>query len=135
MRQPDFSILSNFNTDEEFREIHCKLLRNRGNPTSKINTASTANMEQQQYMTTDQTVTVEKPTYNMIIHYTHEQRLAEYTKAVHQVWHNTFTHTPMDSTRLIVATRNNKNNTRELLQNNPQKQRDKTKNNTKIAPR
>jgi hypothetical protein len=55
----------------------------------------------------------------LIVHYTHEQRLAGYKKDLHQIWNNTFIHTPIYYTKLIVGTCNNRNNTRELVSKHP----------------
>jgi hypothetical protein len=55
----------------------------------------------------------------LIVHYKHEQRLAGYKKDLHQIWNNTFIHTPIYYTKLIVGTCNNRNNTRELVSKRP----------------
>ncbi len=55
----------------------------------------------------------------LIVHYKHEQRLAAYKKDLHQIWNNTFIHTPIYYTKLIVGTCNNRNNTRELVSKRP----------------
>ncbi len=51
----------------------------------------------------------------LIIHYKHEQRLASYKKDLHQIWNNTFIHTPIYYTKLIVGSYNNRNTARELV--------------------
>jgi hypothetical protein len=55
----------------------------------------------------------------LIVHYKHEQRLASYKKDLHQIWNNTFIHTPIFYTKLIVGTCNNRNNKRELVTKRP----------------
>jgi hypothetical protein len=55
----------------------------------------------------------------LIIHYKHEQHLVSYKKDLHQIWNNTFIHTPIFYTKLIVGTCNNRNNTRELVTKRP----------------
>jgi hypothetical protein len=55
----------------------------------------------------------------LIVHYKHEQRLASYKKELHQIWNNTFIHTPIVYSKLIVGSCNNHNNTRELVSKRP----------------
>jgi hypothetical protein len=43
---------------------------------------------------------------NLIIHYTHEKRLATYKNDIHQVWNQTFTQIPILSSRHIIGSRN-----------------------------
>ena len=45
---------------------------------------------------------------NLIIHYTHEARLASSKKDIHQLWHQIFNGTPVANTKLIVGNRNNR---------------------------
>jgi hypothetical protein len=52
---------------------------------------------------------------NLIIHYTHEKRLATYKKDIHQLWNKTFTQTPLFNTRLIIVNRNSQNMMKQLL--------------------
>jgi hypothetical protein len=56
---------------------------------------------------------------NLIIHYTHEARLATYKKHIHQLWDQIFVDTPMKSTKLIVGNRNSPNTTRILIRGRP----------------
>jgi hypothetical protein len=56
---------------------------------------------------------------NLIIHQTYEKRLKNNKKDIHQLWHRTFTQTPVLNTRLIIGNRNNHNMTRELLHRQP----------------
>jgi len=60
-----------------------------------------------------------KWTDNIIIHYTHEARLQAYKKAVHQLWHQIFTETPVMNTKLIIGNRNNPNNKSRLARRRP----------------
>ena len=55
----------------------------------------------------------------LIIHYTHEQRLASYKRDVHQIWDETFKQTPVKDTKLIVGNRNNRNTAEELVSKRP----------------
>ena len=56
---------------------------------------------------------------SIILHYTHEHRFAYYKRAIHHMWNDTFHNTPLHSTTLIVATRNNPNLGKELVHRNP----------------
>ncbi|CAF1366004.1 unnamed protein product [Adineta ricciae] len=56
---------------------------------------------------------------SIIIRYLHEKRVAHYKKTIHQLWHDTFYNTPIQTTRFLVATRNNPNITKELIRRNP----------------
>ena len=56
---------------------------------------------------------------NLIIHYTHETRLNNNKRHIHQLWNQIFTQTPILSTRLIVGTRNNHNIIQELVHQKP----------------
>jgi hypothetical protein len=42
---------------------------------------------------------------NLIVHYTHEARLASYKKDIHQLWHQLFAETPVMNTNLIIGNR------------------------------
>ena len=55
----------------------------------------------------------------LIIHYTHEQRLASYNRGIHQIWDATFKPTPIQETKLIVGNRNNRNSAEELVSKRP----------------
>ena len=57
----------------------------------------------------------------LIVHYTHEQRLAAFKKDLHRLWDQTFANTPVKDTRLIVGNRINRNAKRELIHNRPSK--------------
>ncbi len=56
---------------------------------------------------------------NLIIHYTHEQRLESYKKDIHHLWNQTFTETPMMNTKLIVGNRNSQNATKAFFHRGP----------------
>ena len=55
----------------------------------------------------------------LIVHYTHEERLATFKKNLHRLWNGAFTDTPIEKTRLIVGKRNNRNGKRELIHIRP----------------
>jgi hypothetical protein len=57
---------------------------------------------------------------NLIIHYTHEKRLAAYKQDIHEIWNHTFQQTPVLDTRLIIGNRNSKNLTKQLVRRRPQ---------------
>ena len=117
MPNTSISILWNVTNENEFQLLHSRLLRMRANPKRTNNSSSSTNVDQTTN-TANQNSRENQSNSLMIIHYTHEQRLAKYTKVAHQIWHNTFMNTPTQSTRLIIGTRNNRNNTRELVQKN-----------------
>ena len=56
---------------------------------------------------------------SIFVHYTHEKRFQHYGKTIHQIWNDTFHNAPIETTKLIVATRNNPNLTQELVRRNP----------------
>jgi hypothetical protein len=56
---------------------------------------------------------------NLIIHYTHEARLAAYKKHIHQLWDQIFADTPLTNTKLTVGNRNNSNATKILIRRRP----------------
>jgi hypothetical protein len=56
-----------------------------------------------------------KRTNNLILHYTHEARLATYKPDIHQLWNKTITPTPAANTKLIVGNRNNRNMKRTFV--------------------
>jgi hypothetical protein len=51
----------------------------------------------------------------LIIHYTHEQRLQQYKRDIHQLWNRTFQGTSVTSTRLIIGNRNSPNIKRQIM--------------------
>ncbi len=55
----------------------------------------------------------------LIVHYTHEQRLANNKKDFHQIWNNIFDNTPTVNTKLIIGTRNSRNATKEMISKRP----------------
>ena len=57
----------------------------------------------------------EKRNSRLIIHYTHEQRLANSKKDFHQIWNNIVTDTPAVNTKLIIGNRNRRNATKEMV--------------------
>ncbi len=60
-----------------------------------------------------------KRTNNLILHYTHEARLATYKSDIHQLWNRTITTTPAANTKLTVGNRNNRNMKRTLVHRQP----------------
>jgi hypothetical protein len=58
----------------------------------------------------------------LIIHYTHEQRLASSKKDFHHIWDNVFKDTEVTKTKLIVGNRNRRKTTRELVSKRPKQQ-------------
>jgi hypothetical protein len=56
---------------------------------------------------------------NLILHYTHEARLASSKKDIHQLWHQMFDGTPVTSTKLIVGNRNNRKCHDSLVRRRP----------------
>ena len=70
---------------------------------------------------------IEQNKYNksLILHYTHEGRLATYKKDFHHIWQQLFQQTPVMSTRLIVGHRNSRNAIQELVSKRPSKNNDK----------
>ena len=56
---------------------------------------------------------------SLIIHYTHERRLASYKKEIDQLWNQIFQRTPLQNTRLIIGNRNSENMTKELVRRRP----------------
>jgi hypothetical protein len=56
---------------------------------------------------------------NLIIHYTHENRLQYCKKDIHQLWKHKFTNTPVVDTKLIIDNRNSANATKTLVRRNP----------------
>ncbi len=56
---------------------------------------------------------------NLIIHYTHEARLATYKKHIHQLWNQIFKDTPVVNTKIIIGNRNSRNATKILIRRRP----------------
>ncbi|CAF4187077.1 unnamed protein product, partial [Adineta steineri] len=52
---------------------------------------------------------------SIIVHYKHEKRFSHYKRAFHQLWDDTFYNTPLQTTKIIVGTRNNPNISKELI--------------------
>jgi len=63
----------------------------------------------------------------MLLHYTHEKRFSHYKRAIHKIWHDKFHNTPIQTTKLIVGSRNNPNLCKELVRRNPFLKKPKTK--------
>ena len=59
---------------------------------------------------------------SLIIHYTHEQRLASSKRDLHYIWGNIFKDTTVMNTKLIVGNRNRRNTTKEIVLKRPRKQ-------------
>ena len=62
---------------------------------------------------------ISKSIDNLIIHYTHEARLANTKKDIHQLWHQIFNGTPVANTKLIVGNRNNRKCQDSLVRGRP----------------
>jgi ATP-dependent Lon protease len=56
---------------------------------------------------------------NLIIHYTHEARLRNYKKHIHQLWNQFFADTPVTNTKLIVGNRNSRNAIKTFIRRRP----------------
>lgn len=56
---------------------------------------------------------------NLIVHYTHEARLASSKKDIHQLWHQIFNGTTIAQTKLIVGNRNNRKCQDSLIRRRP----------------
>lgn len=67
-----------------------------------------------------------------MVHYTHEQRLIDNKKDIHQIWSNIFDNTTTANAKLIIGIRNSRSATREMItklpriQPTPSKQQPKT---------
>jgi hypothetical protein len=59
---------------------------------------------------------------SLIVHYTHEQRLANNKKDFHRIWNNIFDNTPTVNIKLIIGTRNSRNATKEMISKRPRMQ-------------
>ena len=57
----------------------------------------------------------EKATKPLIVHYTHDDRLAHNIKRLHQIWNKISNGTPIKETKFIIATTDNRNDDQELL--------------------
>ncbi|CAF3341232.1 unnamed protein product [Rotaria sp. Silwood2] len=55
----------------------------------------------------------------LIIHYTHEKRLHDVKRDMHQVYENVFQITPVSDVKLIVGNRNRRNACKELISKRP----------------
>jgi ATP-dependent Lon protease len=60
-----------------------------------------------------------KSIQNLIIHYTHEERLRNSKKHIHQLWNHIFLDTPVTDTKLIVGNCNSYNATKILIRRRP----------------
>ena len=61
---------------------------------------------------------------NLIIHYTHENRLINSKKDIHRIWNDLFRRTPVIHTRLIIGTKNIPNLVEQLMRHRPIKTRE-----------
>jgi hypothetical protein len=52
---------------------------------------------------------------SIILHYTHEKRFSHYKRAIHQIWNDKFHNTPVQTTKLIVGSRNDPNLCKEFV--------------------
>lgn len=59
----------------------------------------------------------------LIVHYTHEERLATFKTHLHRLWDEAFADAPIQNTRLVVGNRVNRNAKRELVHNRPPKEK------------
>jgi len=120
------SIIPLIDSDTDFNFIRSYLLNRSTIPEQQIisNIAKTddTNTEETLYASSihAQLRKNSKWIHHLIIHYTHEQRLENSRKDIHQLWDQTFTDTPVKNTKLIVANRNSRNATRTLIHRRPQ---------------
>ncbi|CAF3506423.1 unnamed protein product [Rotaria sp. Silwood2] len=56
---------------------------------------------------------------SIILHHTHEKRFSHYKRDIHRIWNDIFHNTPVQTTKLIVGTRNNPNLSKELVRRSP----------------
>ena len=56
---------------------------------------------------------------SIFLHYTHEKRFSHYKRTIHQLWNDTFHNTDVQTTKLLVGSRNNPNLCKEFVRRNP----------------
>jgi hypothetical protein len=66
---------------------------------------------------------------SIFLHYTHEKRFSHYKKTIHQLWNDTFHNTDVQTTKMLVGSRNNPNLCKEFVRRNPFPKQQKKKNN------
>lgn len=91
---------------------------------SRIDTAKITNKTEELNHTKHQQHLSKQEKWNkyLLVHYTHEQRLANNKKDFHQIWNNIFGNTTNTNTKLIIGTRNSRNATREMISKRPRVQ-------------
>ena len=102
------------------------------------------NTQTLQLNTTTATTTEKKPyVAKLILHYTHEKRFESMKRDMHHIYDDVFHHTPVESSKMIVGTRNRrdarndlirKRPNRILLQDKPGKSRQSLRSNSKVQP-
>ena len=114
-------IQSFFKNENHFQVIRAHLLEQQTTVEkqiqSRINRAKTSNETEKPNHIERQQRPSKQNKWNrcLIVHYTHEQRLANNKKDFHQIWNNTFSNTAAENTKLIVGTRNRRNATKEMV--------------------
>ena len=120
------TILSWIEYEKQFYQIRTQLLKQQTNVEQQVQDRISSITDQ-----SDEEQTKDKHNPNkaqqkqdkwnkcLIIHYTHEQRLASYKRDIHQIWDATFKPTPIQETKLIVGNRNNRNSAEELVSKRP----------------
>lgn len=119
------TVMSWIEYEKQYFQIRTSILKQ---PTSdeqrsqnRISTIMDESTEEQgkDKLTTNKQQKQDKWNECLIIHYTHEQRLASYIRDIHQIWDGIFKSTPVDESKLIVGNRNNRNSAEELVSKRP----------------
>jgi hypothetical protein len=114
------------NNENNFAVTHRHLLNNPANHDPQLASRNAKPNEHDSNNTVDNSLVQTKPNKeskwlsSLIIHYTHEKRLANYKTTIHQLWNQTFNETPATNTRLIIGNRNSKNLTKQLVRRRPE---------------
>ncbi|CAF1194177.1 unnamed protein product [Adineta ricciae] len=56
---------------------------------------------------------------SILLHHAHEKRFSHYKQAFNRIWDDTFHNTPIQTTTLIVGSRNNPSISKELVRRSP----------------
>jgi hypothetical protein len=56
---------------------------------------------------------------SIFLHYTHEKRFSHYKQTIYRLWNDTFRNTNIETTKMIVGSRNNPNLSKEFIRRNP----------------
>lgn len=114
------SILPTINNENDFQFIRDYLLKIPTIVERQITSRTNEKMFQEHSFAQNKLKHHSKWRDNIIIHYTHEARLQNYKKEIHQIWNHTFQDTMVMNTQLIVGTRNNPNTSQTLVRRRPQ---------------